>query len=94
MGTWRIEPGLYGEQERWIPDFAGEWPDVPEPPCAVCHGELIRRTAYAGILFERRCYRGPHGIARQGSPERGGTVLIGSLPTLQRPERTRDWGAE
>jgi hypothetical protein len=53
MGRWRIENGLYGEQERWIPDFRGEWPVVPEPPCPVCSGELVRRTTYpmAGLLM-------------------------------------------
>lgn len=55
MGTWRIESYLYGERERWIPDFIGDWPADENPlthtttriipdPCPVCDGELTRRT--------------------------------------------------
>jgi hypothetical protein len=84
MGTWRIEPGLYGEQERWRPDFHGDWPyqagDAPlsdgllPPPCPECVGELIRRVSFPRpdhpvMHYEVRHYRGAHGIRRPGSPE-------------------------
>lgn len=130
MGTWRIESGLYGEQERWVPDFHGEWPQGVGDPCAVCVGELIRRTVYptsgrewfayhrerakyeaikrsgrdavepqpptpAGFThYEVRCYRGPHGLSRPGPDGRSsGPTLVGTLPTLSRPLRTRDWAS-
>jgi hypothetical protein len=43
VGLWKIETGIYGEQERWVPAFRGDWPDVGDAPCPVCMGELIRR---------------------------------------------------
>jgi hypothetical protein len=81
MGTWRIETGIYGEQERWRPDHIGDWPyqasDAPlsdgllPPPCPECGGELLRRVTFprpdkAIMHYEVRHYRGPHGIVRPG----------------------------
>lgn len=87
MGRWRQEQGPYGEEERWIPDFRGEWPDVPEPPCPVCSGELVRRTttpAAGQSAFRRRRLEAQHAAAvRMGlnppplpEPEPVQTVVI------------------
>jgi hypothetical protein len=45
MGVWRIEQGIYGEQERWVPGFPGDWPSDSgfEKPCPTCGSDLYRR---------------------------------------------------
>lgn len=45
MGLWRIESCVYGEIERWIPAFPGDWPHDSgfTKPCKVCGSDLYRR---------------------------------------------------
>lgn len=78
MGTWRIEHAIYGEQERWIPAFTGDWPadldptnrspslGILPPLCRKCGGELTRRTVTPdanAIAFHRA--RAEQRLARQ-----------------------------
>lgn len=56
MGRWRPETSPpYGEQERWIPEFRGDWPaDATEIPCPACFGELTRRSVSPdAVILER-----------------------------------------
>ncbi len=41
--------------------------------------------------YDRACYRTLHGWARPGVPLQDGPALVGSLPALQRAQRTGDW---